>query len=149
MNKDEAQRCLDISKSKFAAGDTEGALKFVKKSLRLHEDPNAHTWVRHLTLVDAQLDFVSKHAHSHPQSQPHLRQRKAAPSPEKESPARAFTQEQVDGIARIRKYKLKGDLYAVLGLKKGATDSEVKKGYRKVRPLRSKKVGVAVSSRQV
>jgi DnaJ family protein B protein 12 len=45
MNKDEALRCLEISKAKFKAGDSEGALKFVQKSMRLHETFEAQSWV--------------------------------------------------------------------------------------------------------
>ncbi|KAI9330478.1 hypothetical protein DFJ73DRAFT_800053 [Zopfochytrium polystomum] len=34
-NRDEALRCLDVSKKKFEAGDVDGAIKFAKKSLTL------------------------------------------------------------------------------------------------------------------
>ena len=64
---------------------------------------------------------------------PTLRQRKKAAEEDAPPPSRPFTQEQVEGIAKIKKHKAKGDLYAILGLKKGASDADIKKGYRKVR----------------
>jgi hypothetical protein len=88
-----------------------------------------------------QVDFVKAHAGTPTEPSPNLRQRRPAAtttsttSPKKTEPpsTRPFTQDQVEGISRIKKYKAKGDLYAILGLKKGASDSEIKKGYRKVR----------------
>ena len=45
MNKEEALRCLEISKTKYSQGNSDAALKFVKKSLHLFETENAKTWV--------------------------------------------------------------------------------------------------------
>jgi hypothetical protein len=45
MNKDEALKCLDISKQKYQQGQTEAALKFAKKSQLLHSTPEAQQWV--------------------------------------------------------------------------------------------------------
>ncbi|KAJ3088039.1 hypothetical protein HK102_009712 [Quaeritorhiza haematococci] len=44
MNKDEALRCLDISKTKFKAGNSEQALKFAKKSVALCETDEGTDW---------------------------------------------------------------------------------------------------------
>ncbi|TPX37421.1 hypothetical protein SmJEL517_g00641 [Synchytrium microbalum] len=46
---------------------------------------------------------------------------------------KSYTKEQVDGIKRIKDCRSRGDLYAVLGLRKGeCTDDEIKKAYRKL-----------------
>nr|KAJ3414990.1 hypothetical protein HK105_001626 [Polyrhizophydium stewartii] len=45
MNEDEARRCLDLSKQKFANGETAAALKFANKSLALFETSEAKSWV--------------------------------------------------------------------------------------------------------
>ncbi|KAH9263403.1 hypothetical protein BASA83_013235 [Batrachochytrium salamandrivorans] len=45
---------------------------------------------------------------------------------------RLYTDAQVKGIKRIRAVKAKGDLYGILGLEKGCTESDIKKAYRKL-----------------
>ena len=119
MNKDEALRCLDISKSKFSTGNSEAAIKFAKKSIALHSTTNAVEW----------LEFISKTS-TKPTST--TRQRKRSPSPKKKEETRPFTQEQVDGIKKIKRFKANGDLYSILGVTKGAQEIEIKKAYRKV-----------------
>lgn len=120
MNKEEALRCLDISKSKFANGNSEAAIKFATKSISLHSTANAVEW----------LEFISKTTIKQTKTTP--RQRKRSPSPNKKEESRPFTQEQVDGINKIKRFKAKGDLYSILGVTKGADDVEIKKAYRKV-----------------
>jgi DnaJ family protein B protein 12 len=118
MNKDEAIRCLDISKKKYKAGDAAGALKFAEKSVKLCETLDGTNW----------LSFVK--ANSTPK-------RKHVPVPEEnnakeDSASRPYTQEQVQGIKRILEKKKDGDLYGIFGLEKGCTENDIKKAYRKV-----------------
>lgn len=75
-------------------------------------------------------EFISKTTIK--QTKPTTRQRKRSPSPKKKEESRPFTQEQVDGINKIKRFKAKGDLYSILGVTKGADDVEIKKAYRKV-----------------
>ncbi|KAJ3299605.1 hypothetical protein HK104_008198, partial [Borealophlyctis nickersoniae] len=137
MNKDEALRCLEISKQKFQAGNSEAALKFAKKSIALCETQEAQDW----------LVFMSKHSTSgsstpsSSSSTPNLRNRSnpsqsqpssSSSSAPSEDPSRPYTPEQVQGIKRIKACKQKGDLYAILGLEKGCAEVEIKKAYRKL-----------------
>lgn len=46
MNKDEAEKCLSISKTKYRAGDRDGAMKFALKSIKLLETREGVDWVR-------------------------------------------------------------------------------------------------------
>ena len=46
MNKDEAEKCLSISKTKYRAGDRDGAMKFALKSVKLLETREGVDWVR-------------------------------------------------------------------------------------------------------
>jgi len=48
VNKDEALRCLQISKKHLNEGNYEKALKFAKKSLSLYETPQGQEWLKEL-----------------------------------------------------------------------------------------------------
>ena len=130
MNKDEAIRCLEISRSRYSSGNSEAAIRFAKKSISLFSTQDAVEWVS-LVNVYTKLEFISKTS-STPRSS--ARQRRKSPSP-KASQFRPFSQEQVDGITKIKRFKAKGDYYSILGVTKSAQDSEIKKAYRKVLSL--------------
>ncbi|KAJ3108965.1 DnaJ sub B member 14 [Phlyctochytrium planicorne] len=133
MNADEAQRCLDISKAKFADGNSEAAVKFARKSLALCETDEGRSWLefvqKNSSLKDQGSSSSSASAARKDASKPTAP--KAQPTPA-EAPARPYTPEQVEGIKKIKAMKGKGDLYGVLGLEKGCEESEIKKAYRKL-----------------
>ena len=58
---------------------------------------------------------------------PNLHQRRAAPQPE--PPSNDYTQEQIEAVKKIKQCK---DYYEILGVTKEATDSDLKKAYRKL-----------------
>ncbi|KAJ2999148.1 DnaJ (Hsp40), sub B, member 12 [Globomyces sp. JEL0801] len=119
MNKDEAERCLEISKKKYHEGDTIAAIKFAEKSIRLHESENALKW----------FSFIK--ANPKKQTQKTSNDQKVENKPNSKPDTRPYTQEQVAGIKKILAYKSKGDLYGVLGLEKSCSDNDIKKAYRK------------------
>jgi hypothetical protein len=47
-NKDEALKCLDLSKQKHRNGDSSGAIKFARKSIKLFSTKQAQEWVNSL-----------------------------------------------------------------------------------------------------
>ncbi|KAJ3102198.1 hypothetical protein HDU96_009715 [Phlyctochytrium bullatum] len=110
MNKDEAERCLKISKEKFEEGNTEAAMEFLNKNSSYKPAPKAPA------------------ASSKPSNASGSTSKAAA----SETPSRPYTPDQVEGIKRIKDMKAKGDLYGVLGLQKGCEESDIKKAYRKV-----------------
>ena len=57
MNKDEALRCLSISKQKFESGQSESALKFANKAQSLYETDEGKNWV--CNIYDDMYFFVS------------------------------------------------------------------------------------------
>ncbi|KAJ3186742.1 hypothetical protein HDU85_007562 [Gaertneriomyces sp. JEL0708] len=131
MNKDEALRCLQISKEKSKAGDTEKAIKFAKKSLALCETSEGREWMTFLSSRGSAPSSTSSSTQASATGAT-PRHRGAAKAEESTSASRPYTPEQVEGIKRIKACKAKGDLYAVLGLEKGSTDVEIKKAYRKL-----------------
>ncbi|KAI8847529.1 DnaJ domain-containing protein [Chytridium lagenaria] len=133
MNKEEALRCLSISKDKFEKGESEAAVKFAKKGLALCETEEGRNWVEFLEKNAAMRDskpkpsgFSSKAASGSNSGA----SRASQPAPD--TPSRPFTPEQTEGIKRIKAMKVKGDLYGVLGLEKGCDESAIKKAYRKL-----------------
>ncbi|KAJ3411722.1 ATP-dependent RNA helicase dbp6 [Chytridiales sp. JEL 0842] len=133
--KEDPLRCLDISKQKFGAGQSEAAVKFARKSLALCDTSEAQQW----------LEFLEKHAAKGPSgasssakpepsssSSSNPRASSSSSSSKESEPSRPYTPEQVAGIKRIKACKAKGDLYAILGLEKGCSDSDIKKAYRKL-----------------
>ncbi|KAJ3219424.1 hypothetical protein HDU67_001255 [Dinochytrium kinnereticum] len=137
MNRDEAIRCLELSKQKFEEGNSEAAVKYAKKGLSLCETDDGLKWLNAL-----QMEFLeknasmkqpaSKHAGSSTKSSPGSNGPSKPPSAPAEAPSRPFTPEQTEGIKRIKGMKAKGDLYGVLGLEKGCDESAIKKAYRKL-----------------
>jgi DnaJ family protein B protein 12 len=111
MNKDEASRCLDISKNKYKQGETESAVRFAKKSISLFETPEATQWLTFLS----QNTFNSQE--SSQDNTRNLRNRKK-PEPATSAPeeTRKYSSEQLKGIQDIIKHKAKGNLYAILGI---------------------------------
>jgi DnaJ family protein B protein 12 len=133
MNKDEALRCLDISRRHSASGNLASALKFARKSCSLHSTAEGEHLLK---------DLERRQQQPRPDSSDGPRQRRSAPAQaqsEKTRPSsapiaepieREYTAEQV---AAVRRVKQCGDnLYGVLGVEKNASESELKKAYRKV-----------------
>ncbi|KAH6588488.1 hypothetical protein BASA50_010714 [Batrachochytrium salamandrivorans] len=140
MNTDESLRCLDISKRKFSVGETAAALKFANKAISLCDSQEAQAWLKFIT---TQASTTAASENNTPKSSsaptgPSLRSRKSSAAmnndtpPSEEESTRLYTDAQVKGIKRIRAVKAKGDLYGILGLEKGCTESDIKKAYRKL-----------------
>lgn len=124
-NKEQSDRCIELSKQYHKAGDAAQAMKFAKKAVKLDSSYDAAIkWESFLT--------------SNPTIIPTTRKR-SSPAAKKEEPepSRPFTQDQVKGIKQILDKKNKGDLYGILGLEKDCSNSDIKKSYRKVTIYRS------------
>ncbi|KAJ3027206.1 UNVERIFIED_CONTAM: hypothetical protein HDU68_004256 [Siphonaria sp. JEL0065] len=135
MNKDEALKCLSVSKMRFEeGGQYEAALKFAQKSVRLCETSEGLAW----------LEFLRNHNPASSTASPPPRKptqqtgssssssSSAKSSSTADAPQLPFTPDQVEGIKRIKAMKAKGDLYGILGVEKSCSDSEIKKAYRKL-----------------
>ncbi|XP_030767737.1 dnaJ homolog subfamily B member 12 [Sitophilus oryzae] len=116
-NKDEALRCIDVAEKYIKEKCKEKAEKFLHKAERLFPTQRAKDLLLQVSIMPDTVDS----------EQP--RKRKVTPKAD-QSPKRAeYTSEQLALVKRIRTCK---DYYEILCISKDATDTEIKKSYRKI-----------------
>ncbi|XP_025830031.1 dnaJ homolog subfamily B member 14 [Agrilus planipennis] len=116
VNKDEAERCIQLAEKYIKERNKEKAEKFLKKAERLYPSQKAKD-----LLLQAQL-LAPNIEHEQP------RKRKLNTKVE-EPPVIEYTEEQSTAVLRIKKCK---DYYEILNVNKDATDSDIKKAYKKL-----------------
>ncbi|KAG0727033.1 DnaJ subfamily B member 14 [Chionoecetes opilio] len=144
-NKDEADKCFNLAQKYFKEGNREKAAWFAQKAERLYP---SHKTQEFLDLLNRLSGTTSHSAHSNGTAGgegdsgggrgggENVRQRRSGASgeertgnPQSSSAAGEYTKEQVDAVKKIMRCK---DYYEILGITKEATDSELKKAYRKL-----------------
>ncbi|KAK4872845.1 hypothetical protein RN001_014874 [Aquatica leii] len=117
VNKDEAERCIELAAEQIKLKNKERAEKFLHKAERLFPTQRAKDLLVQIKLMA-------------PAPEPDPQPRKRKPSPKREEAITPqYTQEQLDDVKRIKSCK---DYYEILGVNKDATDSEIKKAYKKL-----------------
>ena len=123
-NKDEAFRCIDLARGAIKLGNFEKADKLLNKAERLYPSNQAKDLLDKLKSNHFQ---KSKPAEEGPRKRHNFHNEQPK---KKEEPKLNvdYTKEQLDAVNRIKKCK---DFYEILGITKEATDSEIKKAYKK------------------
>lgn len=121
-NKDEAERCMELMERYLREKKYEEAEKFVRKAQKLYPTKKTEDVLAKVAMLSRQ--------NQKSESEPTIRKRQTAPKEATyaQTPTE-FTKEQLEHVKRIKKCK---DYYEILGVSKDATDSDIKKSYKKL-----------------
>ncbi|KAG8861438.1 hypothetical protein FRB96_002887 [Tulasnella sp. 330] len=150
VNKDEAQRCLQISRTHLESGNIASAIKFANKSVSLYSTPAALSLIDQLNKVQEQQASTSSAgsssgfsngstakasgAETHPTASTTTQRHtngSATGSTKSEAPKREYTPEQAKVVKRVRSCKITA-YYDILDVAKECEENDVKKAYRKL-----------------
>ncbi|KAI8350847.1 hypothetical protein B0O80DRAFT_127919 [Mortierella sp. GBAus27b] len=147
VNKDEALRCLEIARRHLSSGNFASARKFGRKSISLYPTSEAEAFIIKVESVETMTSegpSPSSGTKSSEKGNGSSSSTTTATSSTKPSSSagsrptladhkpveREYTAEQAAAVKVIRSSG--GDFYKILGVNKDATDTEIKKAYRKL-----------------
>lgn len=122
-NKDEAERCMELAERYMRERKYDEAEKFARKAQKLFPMKKADDLLTEVSLL-------SKQNQKSESVEPTVRKRQSVPKDATHSQTNSeYTKEQLEHVKRIKKCK---DYYEILGVNKDATDSDIKKAYKKL-----------------
>ncbi|XP_062852249.1 dnaJ homolog subfamily B member 12a [Trichomycterus rosablanca] len=130
-NRDEAERCIEISLSAIKENQPDKARRFLQKAQRLFPTEKAQSLLESLAQNGDAHNSNNNYGENEGDGVRHR-----ATSAEQQAPgesaadgAKPHTAEQVDAVKRIKKCK---DYYEILGVSKDSSEDDLKKAYRKL-----------------
>ncbi|XP_050070196.1 dnaJ homolog subfamily B member 14-like [Anopheles maculipalpis] len=135
VNKDEAKRCIEMATAALKMGNLEKAERLLKKSQSLYPLAQAEELLKRVKAAGSKPSSGNSTSGtaSGGTANGAASARRRPVNREGEKPAEPklnidYTQEQANAVKRVQKCK---DFYEVLGVSQEATDSEIKKCYKK------------------
>lgn len=125
-NRDESHRCIDIALNEINFGNYEKALKFLRKAQNLYPSKEAQDLID--SIISNQQKASKNFEQQNSQKENTTRQRKRSENGEGHNTA-DYTTEQTELVRKIKNCK---NFYEVLGVTKDATDSNIKKAYKRL-----------------
>ncbi|XP_014277305.1 dnaJ homolog subfamily B member 12 [Halyomorpha halys] len=123
-NKDSAELCINISERYIREGKRDEAEKYLLKSERLYPTQKAKDLLESLQKLKSASNPGRKETSSGKETSSNTGTKKETSMPEVE-----YTKEQLEAVKRIKNCK---DYYEILGINKEATDTDIKKAYKKL-----------------
>ncbi|GFG40481.1 hypothetical protein Cfor_06493 [Coptotermes formosanus] len=132
MDREEAERCIERAERFISVGDKDRAEKDLLKAERLFPTQKAKELLEHLKTFQPQAEqegeprkrrVPKKKSDEQPQYKEPQQQSKSSASDKQ------FNKEHLEAVKRIKKCK---DYYEILGVTKDATDSDIRKAYKKL-----------------
>ena len=131
MDADEARKALDLARKHDENGNIEAALKWARKSVAIYSTPEAMALFTRLKEKGTQgTPSADSGTSSAPKETVYMAAKTETRTTDAEGPRSEYTEQQVEVVRRVK--RAGGDFYAVLNVHKTATDTEVKKSYKKV-----------------
>uniref|UniRef100_UPI0037E6FB87 dnaJ homolog subfamily B member 12b isoform X2 n=1 Tax=Semicossyphus pulcher TaxID=241346 RepID=UPI0037E6FB87 len=131
VNRDEAERCIDIATAALTSGHPDKAQRFLEKAQRLFPTEKAKA----LLELIAKNGFTPRQGgHSDFNGVPGPRQRQTTsentrPEEKPSETSKPYTVDQLEAVRRIKQCK---DFYEILGVQADFSEDELKRSYRKL-----------------
>ncbi|XP_076855769.1 dnaJ homolog subfamily B member 12b [Brachyhypopomus gauderio] len=130
VNKDEAERCIEIAINAVRSNQADKARRFLEKAQRLFPTDQAKALLESLQQNGCgPTPSSSAGSREAPTDSQETSDNHRVPEGRRTDSTNAYTTEQVDAVRRIKQCK---NYYEILGVQKDASDDDLKKAYRKL-----------------